>query len=40
MSSVLRIVLPIAGLTCTLGVMIIWNVFLALGLIRAVQLFF
>jgi hypothetical protein len=40
MSSVPRIVLPVAGLTCGLAVTIIWNAFLALGLFRAVQFFF
>ena len=40
MSSVLRIVLPVAGLTCGLAVTIIWNAFLALGLFRAVQFLF
>ena len=40
MSSVLRIVLPVAGLTCGLAVTIVWNAFLALGLFRAVQFFF
>ena len=40
MSSVLRIVLPVDGLTCGLAVTIIWNAFLALGLFRAVQFLF
>jgi hypothetical protein len=40
MSSVLRIVLPVAGLICGLTVTIVWNAFLALGLFRAAQFLF
>ncbi len=40
MSSVLRIVLSVAGLTFGLAVTIVWNAFLALGLFRAIQVLF
>jgi hypothetical protein len=39
MSSVLRIVLLVAGVTCGLALTIIWNAFLALGPFKAVQFF-
>ena len=40
MSSVLRIVLPVVGVTCGLAVTIIWNAFLALELFRRFNLCF